>query len=94
MALYVTDYSLGIHTWAEFEGTNVSFRSSIIVVRVLLQYLLTFLSSVGLHSFTTGDSQVTESIAKSGIFIQATLMTIVLRMYLVKTAAVFSGVFL
>ena len=49
---------------------------------------------MGLHSLTVGDSQVTESVAKSSIFIPATLMTTVLRMYLLKTAAVFCGVFL
>lgn len=49
---------------------------------------------MGLHSFTAGDSQVTESVAKSSISIEAVLMTILLRVYLLKTAAVFCGVFL
>lgn len=56
--------------------------------------LFLWVSLVGLNNVTTGHSHVSEFRSKSNIFIQSILRTVLLRMCLLKTAALFCGVFL
>lgn len=81
-------------------GTKASFESSVIVVRNPLQTPVDFFCEYHWWTFIVSplvmvaNSQISDSISESNIFMQAILRTILLRMCLLKTTTVFCGVFL